>query len=340
MAVTALADVIVPEVWVPYVQQQTTEKSALVQSGIISSSPELDNLVTQGGKLINMPFFNDLTGDDQVVPPQGTNLAVDKITTGQDVAVLLIRGKAWGAHELAGALAGADPMQAIANRYVAWWTRQEQKVLINILTGVFGTALASHVNDISTGTGDAAVISGGAVLDTKQALGDAADALTALIMHSAVYTTLQKQNLIAFIPNARGEVNIPTYLGYRVIIDDGVPVSGAGDERVFTTYLVGSGAVGRGEGVPVSLTPVETDRNSLGSEDYLITRRAFVLHPLGVAWKDPGSYTTSTDPTPANADLAKAANWNLVVDHKKVALAALKHRIVAAAAPSQDDEGA
>ena len=83
-------------------------------------------------------------------------------------------------------------------------------------------------------------------------LGDAADALTALIMHSAVYTTLQKQNLIAFIPNARGEVNIPTYLGYRVIIDDGVPVSGSGDERVFTTYLVGSGAIGRGEGVPVS----------------------------------------------------------------------------------------
>lgn len=90
MAVTTLADVIVPEIWVPYVQQQTTEKSALVQSGIISSSPELDNLVTQGGKLINMPFFNDLTGDDQVVPPQGTSLTVDKITTGQDVAVLLI----------------------------------------------------------------------------------------------------------------------------------------------------------------------------------------------------------------------------------------------------------
>ena len=57
MAVTALADVIVPEVWVPYVQQQTTEKSALVQSGIISSSPELDNLVTQGGKLIQHALF-------------------------------------------------------------------------------------------------------------------------------------------------------------------------------------------------------------------------------------------------------------------------------------------
>ena len=87
MAVTKLSDVIVPEVWVPYVQQQTTERSALVQSGIITSSPELDELVTGGGKIINMPFFNDLTGDDQVLPNQGSKLTVDGITTGQSGAV-------------------------------------------------------------------------------------------------------------------------------------------------------------------------------------------------------------------------------------------------------------
>jgi hypothetical protein len=328
MAVTKLSDVIVPEVWVPYVQQQTTERSALVQSGIITSSPELDELVTGGGKIINMPFFNDLTGDDQVLPNQGSKLTVDGITTGQDKAVLLIRGKAWGAHELAGALAGADPMKAIADRYTAWWTRQEQKVLISVLTGVFGSALSSHVNDISSDTGAAAVISGGAVLDTKQALGDAADALTAIVMHSAVKTELQKQGLIEYVRTPEGALAYPSYLGYRVIVDDNMPVTGSGDARVYTTYLVGMGAIARGEGVPTSITPVETDRDSLGSEDYLITRRAFVLHPMGVAWKEPAAYTTATDPTPANVDLAKAANWQLVVDHKKVALAAIKHKLV------------
>ncbi len=328
MAVTKLSDVIVPEVWVPYVQQQTTERSALVQSGIITSSPELDELVTGGGKIINMPFFNDLTGDDQVLPNQGSKLTVDGITTGQDKAVLLIRGKAWGAHELAGALAGADPMKAIADRYTAWWTRQEQKVLISVLTGVFGSALSSHVNDISSDTGAAAVISGGAVLDTKQALGDAADALTAIVMHSAVKTELQKQGLIEYVRTPEGALAYPSYLGYRVIVDDNMPVTGSGDARVYTTYLVGMGAIARGEGVPTSITPVETDRDSLGSEDYLITRRAFVLHPMGVAWKEPAAYTTATDPTPANVDLAKAANWQLAVDHKKVALAAIKHKLV------------
>jgi hypothetical protein len=328
MAVTKLSDVIVPEVWVPYVQQQTTERSALVQSGIITSSPELDELVTGGGKIINMPFFNDLTGDDQVLPNQGSKLTVDGITTGQDKAVLLIRGKAWGAHELAGALAGADPMKTIADRYTAWWTRQEQKVLISVLTGVFGSALSSHVNDISSDTGAAAVISGGAVLDTKQALGDAADALTAIVMHSAVKTELQKQGLIEYVRTPEGALAYPSYLGYRVIVDDNMPVTGSGDARVYTTYLVGMGAIARGEGVPTSITPVETDRDSLGSEDYLITRRAFVLHPMGVAWKEPAAYTTATDPTPANVDLAKAANWQLAVDHKKVALAAIKHKLV------------
>ena len=283
MPVTKLSDVIVPDVWVPYVQQQTTKKSMLVQSGIITSGEELDKLVAQGGKIINMPFFNDLTGDDEVMPNQGTNISVDSITTGQDKAVLLIRAKAWGSHELAGALAGADPMKAIADRYVAWWLRNEQKVLINVLTGVFGTALADHVNDVSSGTGSAAVISGGVVLDTKQALGDAAEALTALVMHSAVKTELQKQGLIEYERTPEGALSYPNYLGYRIIVDDNMPVSGEGEGRVFTTYMVGMGAIARGEGVPTSLTPVETDRNSLGSEDYLITRRAFVLHPMGVA---------------------------------------------------------
>ena len=38
----------------------------------------------------------------------------------------------------------------------------------------------------------------------------------------------------------------------------------------------------RGEGVPVDITPVETDRDSLASDDILINRHALMLHPFGV----------------------------------------------------------
>ena len=217
MAKTSIADVIVPEIFAAYVIKQTKELSALIQSGIAVQNDKLDDLVTQGGKLINMPFWAPITGDDEVLSDSAA-LTPAKITASQDVAALLIRGKAWSANELAGALAGSSPMAAIGAQVAGWWARKEQAVLISILNGIFGSALATtHVNDISAGTGDAAVISGNAILDTKQLLGDAADQFTAISMHSAVYTTLQKQNLIAFIPNARGEVDFPTYLGYALL---------------------------------------------------------------------------------------------------------------------------
>jgi hypothetical protein len=219
MAKTKIQDVIIPEVFAGYVIKMTKELSKIVSSGIASSDARLDGLVTHGGKLINMPFWQPLTGDDEVLS-DSVALTPDKIAADADVAALLIRGKAFSANELAGALAGSSPMNAIALQFAGWWVRQEQKVLISILNGIFASALSgTHTNDISGDSGAAAVIGAVAILDTKQLLGDAADQLTALAMHSAVYTTLQKQNLITFVPDSDGKVQFPTYLGYRIIVD-------------------------------------------------------------------------------------------------------------------------
>ena len=82
------------------------------------------------------------------------------------------------------------------NRIGAYWLREDQKALIATLNGIFATGTGSekgaleetHVSDqskASTGI-DAAM-----VLDAKQLLGDSADQVTAIAMHSAVYTKLQ-----------------------------------------------------------------------------------------------------------------------------------------------------
>lgn len=319
MAKTKITDVIVPEVFAAYIIKKTKELSVLVQSGIVTQNAELDRLVTQGGKLINMPFWKPITGDDEVLSDSNP-LTPEKITAGQDVAALLIRGKAWSTNELAGALAGSSPMEAISEQLAGWWSRKEQAILISILKGIFGGTLStSHVNDISANTGEAAVISGNAILDTKQLLGDAADQLTAIAMHSAVFTKLQKQNLIQYIPNARGEINFPSYMGYRVIVDDGCP----NDAGVYSTYMFAAGSFGRGDGVPVDLTPVETDRDSLAGDDILINRRALVLHPFGVKFTN----ASVAGVTPTNAELATAANWLKVYEDKAIGLALLKHKI-------------
>src|SRR5690625_2120078 len=182
MAKTQISDVIVPDVFNPYVIEHTAELSALRRSGIVTSNPELDRLASSGGRLINMPFWNDLTGADEVLSDSSA-LTPAKIDADQDVAVLLMRGKAWSANDLAKALSGDDPMGAIGDLVAEYWVRREQDTLISILTGVFADNAANDnsdlINDISIADGDAATdanrISAEAVIDTTHLLGDAAD---------------------------------------------------------------------------------------------------------------------------------------------------------------------
>lgn len=317
MATTQISDIIVPEVFNPYVTQKTMELSALYNSGIVSNDAELDALAASGGKIINMPYFNDLTGDDEVLSDNGA-LTPQKITTGQDQAVLLMRGKAWSVNDLAKALSGADPMMAIGDLVAGYWARQMQKTLISILSGVFAsTSMSGNVSDISAATGDAALIAGETFIDATQKLGDAKDKLTGIGMHSAVVSYLAKKDLIDTIRDSDGNVVLKSYMGKTIIEDDGCPVNAG----VYTTYLFGQGAVGLGNGnAPV---PTETDRDTLAGNDILINRKHFILHPRGVAFTSAGVAGAS----PTNAELATATNWNRVYENKAIRIVEFKHKI-------------
>lgn len=322
MAETKIADVIQPELFAQYVIDKTTEKSELMFAGVIESNPQLNKLITGGGTVFTMPRWNDLTGDSEVLDDSNP-LTVNKITSYSELATMMIRGKAWGANELAGALAGDDPMKAIGSLVSDWWVRDEKKTLISILNGVFASAsMSGHVLDITSAT--STKISGTAVLDAKQLMGDASELLSMIYMHSATFTELQKQNMIQFIPVAESKITIPTYLGYRVITDDSCPVDTSGQTTKYSTYLLSRGAIQRGTGIPVSLTPVETDRDSLSSVDILINRQARILHPKGISWIGSANITGAT---PSNTELATGTNWNRVMDPKKIGLVKLIHTL-------------
>ena len=312
MPVTRISDVIEPEVFAAYVREAVIERSAIIRSGIITQNEQLNGLVTGGGRTITMPFWRRIGGDSEIINDTDS-LTPDKISTAADVATLLIRGKAWGARELASAIAGDSAMDAIGSMVAEWWVREEQKILIRTLTGAFAAAsMAGHVKAVG------GPITATATLDAKQLLGDASDRLSAIFMHSATYTQLQKLNLIEFIPDARGEIAFIRYLGYNVVVDDTMPVTSG----TYTTYLLAAGVIGRGDGTPVDLTPVETDRDSLAGEDYLINRRAFILHPMGVKWIGSPASTT-----PSNTELSTGTNWERVYDPKHIGMVKMTHTL-------------
>lgn len=313
MAVTRVSDIIIPEVFNPYVINTIEEKSALVRSGIMAGVPNLS--VPNGGDTVNMPFWNDLDGDPEAIQSDYA-LTPEKINAGKDVARVFTFGKAWSSEDLAAELAGSDPMQAIATRVAEYWTRSQQKMLLNMLDGVFADNVANDAADLvldvadESGTGEQA--GADIFLDASQLLGDSKDKFTAVAMHSQVHTNLQKKQLVEYLPETQIDIGFGTYNGKTIIVDDRLPVvDGATSGKKYTTYLFAGGAVGYEAGA--AKTPTETDRNSLKGEDILINRQRFIMHPRGFKWTE-GSVAGQM---PTLAEMQAAANYDRVYEKKK-----------------------
>lgn len=314
MSITRIADVIQPEVFTPYVIQRTMELSALVQSGIMQHSPEFDQLASGPNTLINMPFWNDLTGDPEVMADTGETTP-GKINASMDVARKQGWVKSFGANALAGHLAGDDPMRAIADLFASYWARQNQNILLSILDGVFASAtMADKVHDISAEQDDKALISGRTFLDALQLMGDAKDLLTGIMINSAVETYLAKNDLIEYVEESQGKVRIPQFMGKRVVVDDGMPFDT--QNGVGVAYLFGAGAIAYGNGSDPLIQQTEVVRKglSLAGEDILVNRRLPLIHPRGVKWTE----TNVAGTFPDFDELEDGDNWQRVYEPKAV----------------------
>lgn len=375
MSVTTISNmVVVPEKFSRYVIDRTTELNTLVRAGIANADPivsQLLNGVPEGGRFIEMPAWNSLEGEDEVFGED--DVSVGNITTKSSHATIIFRQRAWGSTDLAHVLGGADPMGAIAQLLADWWNSREQKIYLSILKGLLDPTsgcLKDHVNNISTGSETAAYISDAAVLDSKQFLGDHYNSLGMVFMHSAVYTYLQKAGLITRNPifdPSQSQIEMERYLGYRIVVDDGMPWIGyteaqssatgaiavttanidqiqphcattltAGTSYVtkdakptYTTYLLGSNVFVRQDGAPAGFVGTETDRDKIGAKNYLINRRCMIIHPRGFSWNTNATLTEGSKTLyyPNNKHLATPANWTLATDHKKIPIVALMHKI-------------
>jgi hypothetical protein len=334
MAKTAVADIIIPTEFEKYAIERTAQLSAFVQSGIIEHAPEFDDLASGGGRTVEMPFWKDLTAARQILS-DGASLAVNKITSDKDIARIQNDAQAWSVNHLAKVISGDDPMQAIVDLVGDYWARTDQAIVISCLKGVFAAAsMAGNKLGIASETlaGASATtrLNGATFVDATVKLGDRGDRLTAVAMHSGTEAALRKLDLIDFIPDSEGKAQIKSFQGRRVVVDDTLPVrNGTTDGLVYTTYLFGPGAFGKGA-APLAGTPleggfgtegVELSRIPLDSDSVLINRRRYILHPRGVKFN---SAAVAGD-SPTNAELENGANWTRVFENKNVRIVAIEH---------------
>ena len=135
-------------------------------------------------------------------------------------------------------------------------------------------------------------------------------------MHSAVEAELRKQDLIEYIPQSEQGKPIAYFLGKMVHVDDGMAFNT--DTGVAEMYIFGQGALALGNGSHPRIIPTEVQRNPLSysGEEALINRKVFLLHPRGIAWREPDDGYTDVFPT--NAQLKIADRWGRVYEDKAI----------------------
>lgn len=331
MAATRITDILIPELWFRYLREQTAENSRLFQSGALVTDDVIDSEIANGGNNVNIPFWKDLGSDGTTDSQQGDNPA-STITPGaiesdKQVAPVLRRVVSFAAGDLLAALAGDDPMGVAADRMAPYWNRRQNAIAIKAIQGALAaidleSPAKTGYYDVSVASGSTVLLTADHVIDARQkGLGDASDELSLMFVHSKVYARLQKQNLIDFIPDARGEVTIPTYLGMQLVVTDTMPVDTSATNDVYETYIAGPGSLRYGEAMaknPMAVQREELQADGAGVE-YLVSRRDFVVHPLGF------KYSGSIDqPGPTNSALGTGSNWTRVFERKNVPLVGIK----------------
>lgn len=337
MALTQISDVFVPEVYASYLTVDDPELTAFVDSGVAVNNAAFAQLFSAGGNIAELPFWNDLDGSQE--PNYGTDDPADvatpeKITAGVQVARMASLNKGYSAADLASELAGSDAMSRVRSRFSRYWMRAFQRRVISSLEGVVADNVDNYdsdmVNDVSGATnadiGTGTVFSRSAFTGAAFTSGDHYDDYVAIAVHSVVYKRMVDNDDIDFIPDSQGGFT-PSFMGRRVIIDDGLPFTAAGgtgasdSAPLYTSFLFGEGLIGYGfrpARVPFELDREPAQGNGAGVET-IWERNSWVIHPFGTAFQS----STLTDGNATIAQLKLAGNWDRVVDRKNIPFAAL-----------------
>lgn len=333
MATTRLSDVIYGPLFLPTTIQRIAQLSRIRNSPIVSSDAEIQRFANGPGDIVQMPFWNDLSGDSNVSTDDPAQSAVpNKLTQGQDTARKIRRNNGWQSANLVAAVLAEDPLDVVAQLIAEYWVREEQVVLGKTITGVFaassmsGNVLNVASEDPAGNSGANAVMFDAEVAANAYALlGEYGQSLSAVLMHSRVFWNLHAARAIEYGKDPVTGLDFTRWDGKDVFVSDQCPrVAGTTSGYKYTSYLFGNGAIAYAEATgdggpkkPVEISSVAEAGNGEGVETVWY-RRAWVMHPRGVAFTGTPAGNSAT-----NAELATGTNWTRKYDPKLIRMVAV-----------------
>jgi len=331
MAVVQIANIYNPATFARRAQLAQTRRNRFIESGIAVADPILADQFAPGGHIGEITHMPALTVSE---PNYSTDVAANKstpmnITSGKQTVRGAMRNASWSTMDLARDLALVDPVEAITNRIGHYWAADDEQRMIKGMHGIYLGNVANNSGDmrIEIGTdavgaaADAEKIGGAAVVDVLQTLGDHSFKIDTMVMHSVCYAQLQKLKLVEYVKRDQTDIQIPTYLGKRVIVDDSCTAISGTNRIKYTTILFGGSVFGTAPmrvQVPSEMKR-DPDAGVGGGQDTIYSRVSNVIHPYGFSFLS-GSVAGQT---PTYAELALAANWSRIAPRKNIAVAFL-----------------
>lgn len=313
------------EVFTGMMQEADYWKTPIIASGIVQQDSSIMDLIGEKGNVATIPIYKPLDANESGMEPLNndglTNNTPVEISGDKQTCMLIQRMKAFKAKDFTKELTGADPMTLIRNKIAGYYAQVWEIELMNIAAAVLGvSALSGHVLDLAT---ESKEIEAGTIYDAEQAaLGDMAEGLGLIVMHSAIYTQYKKMNMVEFDKYTvngviKQEITLPTIAGKHVLVTDNYTKN----DNTYLTYLFGEGAF-----LSCDKTNYEnqytTDydpETSAGIEKFY-TKQGKVLHPNGLSL----AVDNIAKESPTKAELGTVANWSLKYNSKNVKMGLIK----------------
>ncbi len=298
-------------------------KNELIKSRALTVNSEIKRVFASqtGTAYAILPMYGLLDGE-ALNYDGGTSIVADTTKTFERGVVVVGRAKAWLEQDFAEDITGgAGFMDNVASQVAEYFDSVDQDILLAVLSGIFsmtddeGVSFSeAHTLDI-TGTDDG--LCGAATLNTavQKASGDNKGHYSICIMHSAVATNLENINLLEYLKYTDREgiqrsMNIGTWNGRTVLVDDSMPVEEGDDGSIYTTYVLGKGAFDYADvGVNV---PYEIYRDPFtnGGQETFIARERKCFAPYGISYLKANQASLS----PTNEELSDGNNWEIAND--------------------------
>lgn len=293
----------------------------LRKSRALTGNPDIKDVFSnQNGTGYARIAMRGLLDGDVVNYDGQTDIEATSTKTYEQGVVVIGRAKAWLERDFSYDITGGvDFMENVAKQVAEYLEGVDQDTILDILTGIFamtGTKnvefVTAHTHDIST-TGDGLMTATTLNTACNKACGANKKKFTLVFMHSDVSTNLENLRLLEYLKytdkdGVTRDLTIATWNGKVVIIDDSMPVDTSGEDPVYTTYVLGNGAIfyeNIGAKVPFEMA---RDPKTNGGQDTLYTRQRKCFAPFGISYEKKNQATNS----PTSEELQNGLNWTLV----------------------------